>query len=106
MPELPPRRRTLIVLLSWAHQRGDLVKVTCGHCPGERYYLPGDLLQVFGDLDVNALPRRMRCGRCGRRGNMEVDVRPLPAAERQRVTVRRLVEVKVRRIPVWRDEGP
>jgi hypothetical protein len=47
----------------------------------------------------------MTCERCGRRENLDVDVRLPSAMERDRIKVRRLVEVKVRKRPVWRDEG-
>lgn len=104
MPDLPPRRRTLVVLLSWAHQRGQLVQVACGYCPCVRHYVPGDLIRLFGDIDVQGLGRRIRCERCGRRDNMDADLRQPPAAEPQRMTVRRLVDIRIRRTPVWRDE--
>jgi hypothetical protein len=35
---------------------------------------------------------------------MRATFETLPAAERQAIRVRRLVDVKTRRIPVWRDE--
>jgi hypothetical protein len=106
MPDLPPRRRTLIVLLSWAHARGHLVQVGCGFHSGVRYYVPDDLIRLFGDVDVQSLERKMKCSRCGRGDNMEVDLRLPSAAERQRMTIRRLVDIRVKRIPVWRDDAP
>ena len=106
MPEQPPKRRTTIWFLSSAAQHGQLVWVDCGYCHdrhGRRYYDPGDLMQLFGDVDVNRLNRAMKCERCGRKDNIECDVIVLAAAERTQITVRRLAKIEVRKRPVWRD---
>lgn len=106
MPEQPPKRRTTIWFLSSAVQNGQLVWVDCGYCHdryGRRYYDPGDLIKVFGDVDVSRLSRAMKCERCGRNDNIECDVIVPVAAERERIAVRRLVKIEVRKRPVWRD---
>ncbi|WP_292643949.1 hypothetical protein [Mesorhizobium sp.] len=106
MPEQPPKRRTTIWFLSSAVQNGQLVWVDCGYCHdryGRRYYDPRDLMQLFGDVDVNHLGRAMKCERCGRKDNIECDVIVPVAAERARITVRRLAKIEVRIRPVWRD---
>jgi hypothetical protein len=66
--------------------------------------LPEDLRGIFGDADVNSLSRRMRCEAC-RKKEISAEVLIPVASERARTTIRRLVDVKVRRVPVWRDEG-
>jgi hypothetical protein len=107
MPEQPPKRRTTIWFLSSAVQHGQLVWVDCGYCHdrhGRRYYDPGDLIRLFGDVDVTRLSRAMKCERCGRSDNIECDVILPVAAERERMSVRRLVKIKVRKSPVWRDD--
>ena len=106
MPEQPPKRRTTIWFLSSAVQHGQLVWVDCGYCHdrcGRRYYDPGDLMRLFDDVDVNHLSRAMKCERCGRSDNIECDVIVPVAAERARITVRRLAKIEVRKRPVWRD---
>lgn len=60
-------------------------------------------MQLFGDVDVNRLSRTMKCERCGRKDNIECDVIVPVAAERERIAVRRLVKIEVRKRPVWRD---
>jgi hypothetical protein len=86
-----------------AHASGQLVRVSC-HCrDGERYYEPADLIQIFGDVDVYRLDQAMKCERCGRR-DVDVDVRLPSAMERAKIKVRRLVEIKVTKRPVWREE--
>jgi hypothetical protein len=53
---------------------------------------------------VNRLDRSMKCERCGQGDNIDVDVRLPSAMERDKIKVRRLVEVKIRKLPVWRDQ--
>jgi hypothetical protein len=107
MPDQPPKTRRIIWLLSLAAAHRQLVWVECGYCRrSRRYYEPDDLKQLFGDVDVNKLARKMRCERCGRNDQMECDVILPPAAQRASMTIRRLVEIRVKRIPVWRDVKP
>lgn len=103
MPEQPPRSRNLIWPLSRAQAVGQLVRVRCPICPGWRHYEPADLQCLLGDVDVNAVSRRMHCERCGGHG-MRAEVFIPVAAERARLKVRRLVAIKIKRVPVWRDE--
>jgi hypothetical protein len=103
MPDLPPRRRKLIWLLSSAHDAGQLVRVSCHRHDDARYYRPADLIQIFGDVDVNRLDQSMKCELCGRQ-DLDIDVRLPSAMERDRIKVRRLVEIKVTKRPVWREE--
>ena len=72
MPEQPMKRtRGIIWPVSNAHATGQLIRVACGYCPGERYYLPNDVVQVFGDIDIHTLAYRIRCERCGRGDNID-----------------------------------
>lgn len=104
MPDLPPRRRKLIVLLSMAHASGQLVRVTCRCRPDDRSYEPADLIDIFGDVDVNRLDEAMKCERCNRGDNINVDVRLPSAAERARLRVCKLREIKIFKRPVWSAE--
>ncbi len=74
MPEQPPRSRHLIWTLSQAHGVQQIVRVRCGHCPGKRHYLPCDLQQLLGDVDVQRLSRLMRCQQCGNADEIETHV--------------------------------
>jgi hypothetical protein len=65
-----------------------------------RYYQPDDLRRLVGDVDVHGIARRMRCERCGRRDEIQAEAFIPVAAERIRLRVRRLVEIKVRKMPV------
>ena len=102
MPEQPPPKRPSAWTLSKAHGACQLVRVRCGHCNITRHYQPADLQRLAGDVPASAI--KMRCEKCGKREWMRATFETLPAAERQGIRVRRLVDVKTRRIPVWRDE--
>jgi hypothetical protein len=106
MPDQPPKTRNIIWHLSAAAEIDQLVWVECGYCRIRHHYEPRDLIRLLGDADVNKLARRMKCERCGRKDNMEADVYLPVAVERVSMTIRRLVEVKVRRVPVWQDVKP
>jgi hypothetical protein len=47
----------------------------------------------------------MKCERCGQGGSIEIDVRLPSAMERDKIRVRRLVEIKIWKLPVWREEA-
>jgi hypothetical protein len=102
MPEQPPSKRPSAWTLSKANDSGQLVRVRCAHCNITRHYLPADLQWLVGDIPADAI--RMRCEKCGKREWMRVSFENLPAAERQGIRIRRLVEIKLRRVPVWQDE--
>ena len=104
MPEQPPKRPGIIWPLSSAHDVGQVLRVTCGWCPGKRHYLPSDLQQLLGDIAVHAVAAKMTCERCGRRDAMSAYAFIPVASERQRLRIRRLVKIKVKQVPVWRDE--
>ena len=48
-----------------------LVRVRCTYCKRQHNYLPEDLIQIFGDVDVDSLMQRMVCEK-GDHGSMDV----------------------------------
>jgi hypothetical protein len=46
----------------------------------------------------------MKCEKCDHKEYLDIDVLNASAAERATFKVRRLVGVKVKRLPIWRDE--
>jgi len=48
-----------------------LVRVTCRYCKRTHNYRPDDLIQIFGDMDVDSLMTRMKCEQ-GHAGMMDV----------------------------------
>jgi hypothetical protein len=102
MPEQPAPRRPSAWTLSKAAEAGQLVRIRCQHCNIRRYYEPGDLHRLLGDIPANAI--RMKCERCGLREYVAASFVHLSAAERQATSVRRLAEIRMVRRVVWRDE--
>lgn len=87
-----------------SQRREFLVQVQCGRCRPIRHYQVDDMITVYGDLRVIGMEHHMRC-ECGYE---RVSARlKLPSAmERSEITVRKLVEIKIIKRPVWRDEKP
>lgn len=92
--------------LSDAHRNGQIVTITCHWCKISRHYLPDELRQVTGDVEVDHCALRMRCERCHRREYLDVKGWVPSAADRMRITFRRLAEVRMVRKIVWRDQLP
>lgn len=69
----------------------------------EMRYEPAGLRQAYGSAEVDDLMFMMKC-RCG--GPVDVKGQVLSAEARQKVTMRRLVQVYYERRHVWRDEKP
>ena len=79
------------------------VKVTCAYCKRTHHYFPTDLMQIFGDVDVDSLADRMRCI-AGDHGTLRVEAISPTGREGVGMRVRRLVGFKIKRIPVWKEE--
>lgn len=73
-------------------------------CFETRHYLPADLKAVLGNIDCDDLDEHMRCERCGRSDCMRAGAFVPSAQERQAIRIRRLVSVKLKKIPIWRYE--
>lgn len=101
MPE-PYRKRDYP--LSNLNQGGRrYVRVRCSYCKREHVYFPDDLIQVFGDVDVDSLMHRMKCEGCGDRGTMLVNAISPTGSDAVGMRLRRLVAIKIKHVPVWRD---
>jgi hypothetical protein len=59
--------------LSNAHETGQLVLVRCGLCNVKRWYLPSDLKEIFGDIEVELVGSKMSCERCGKNDCMHAE---------------------------------
>ncbi|MGS1093137.1 hypothetical protein ACVCNR_00950 [Aquamicrobium terrae] len=81
-----------------------LVRVTCRYCKRSHVYRPDDLIQIFGDVDVDSLMHRMKCE--GGAGHGQLDVKGfLPSgSELVGLRIRRLAAIKFQRVPVWKDD--
>ena len=80
-----------------------LVRVSCSYCKRSHVYYPADLIQIFGDVDCDSLMVRMSCEGCD---NGSINVKGFVASGREAVglKIRRLVAIKVRRVPIWRED--
>lgn len=80
-----------------------LVRVTCRYCKRTHNYRPDDLIQIFGDMDVDSLMTRMKCEQ-GHAGMMDVKSFSPTGSEAVGLRIRRLVAIKIQRVPIWRED--
>lgn len=100
---MPAPNRHRIFPLSALNQQRSLVRVTCRYCKRSHNYYPDDLIQIFGDVDVDSLMGRMRC-EAGDHGPLDVKGFIPTGSDAVGLRIRRLVALKIRRVPVWREE--
>lgn len=101
MPE--PHRRPEFPL-SRLNEHLQLVRVRCAYCKSAHVYRPDDLIQIFGDVDVDSLMHRMRCENGADHGSLDVRAFLPTGSDAVGLRIRRLAAIKLQRIPVWRDE--
>ena len=58
---MPSPNRHNIFPLSALNEQRSLVRVGCRYCKRSLVCYPDDLIQIFGDVDVDSLMDRMRC---------------------------------------------
>ena len=102
MPE-PYWPKTKEYPLSRLNQGLQLVRVTCQYCKRSHAYRPDDLIQIFGDVDVDSLMHRMCCEN-GDHGSLDVRAFAPTGKEAVGLRIRRLVAIKMKRVPVWRED--
>ncbi|WP_192183280.1 hypothetical protein [Mesorhizobium amorphae] len=103
MPETyAPKRRDYP--LSNLNDTLRLVRVRCRYCKRSHNYFPSDLIQIFGDVDVDSLMDRMKCENGADHGKLEVEAFSPTGREAVNLRIRRLVALKIHRVPVWREE--
>ena len=83
---------------------GQLVRMRCGFCRRTLHYRAEDLIQLYGDVDVDSLLGRLRCEAGADHGTLDVRAVFVTGAEAVGLKVRRLVSIRIRREPVWREE--
>lgn len=90
--------------LSNLNQGRQMVRVRCSYCKRTHNYFPSDLIQIFGDVDVDSLMRRMKCEGCNSPSSIRVEAFSPTGSEAVGLRIRRLVAIKIQRVPVWREE--
>jgi hypothetical protein len=100
---MPSPYRTKPYPLSNLNQGLQVVRVSCSYCKRSHVYRPDDLIQIFGDVDVDSLMYRMRCEN-GDHGSLDVKAFHPTGSEAVGLRIRRLVAIKLKRVPVWRED--
>lgn len=92
--------------LSKLNDARQLVRVRCAYCKRQHHYYPTDLIQLFGDVDVDSLAGRMTCENAqnGSHGLLDVAAIFPTAYEAVGLKIGRLASIKFKRVPVWRED--
>ena len=97
-------RRERVFKLSHAERENQIIRIYCGLCRKARRYFPKDMITLLGDQPVYDLADDMKCDDCKRRGHMTARCESIVGSDIGRKQVRRLVEVKTKKLAVWSDE--
>lgn len=99
-PYWPKHRKKNSFTLSDAGRNNDVIKVSCRYCKRARLYETGDLIEAFGDIEVDDVIVKMHeCRQC-RSSFHSLDVSAIGRRDRAaRGIIRR------KRVLVWRDES-
>lgn len=102
MPE-PYRKKAYLISMAEKHAR--YAMIWCRYCKQERYFRLAELRAVFGDIDCDDVVDRhnWRCTNCDKGARVDLELKDPPADGSG--IVRRLVEIKTIKRPVWRDES-
>jgi hypothetical protein len=81
-----------------------LVRVRCRYCKRTHCYVPSDLIQLLGDVDVDSLAHRMKCENGADHGFLDIEAFAPTGREAAGLSIRRLMAIKISRVPVWRED--
>ena len=89
--------------LTQADRNRTLVQVRCAYCKRVAHYHPVDLIEIYGDVEVDDLMVKMRCEAGKDHGRLDVRCVSPSAEEMQGIRLRRLIGIQLRRIPIWKE---
>jgi hypothetical protein len=102
MPEPYWPKRKGAYTLSMAERNRTLVRVRCPYCKRVAHYHPVDLIEIYGDIEVDDLMRRMKC-EAGNHATLDVRCISPSASEAVGIKVRRLTGILLQRVPLWKE---
>ncbi|SCB38940.1 hypothetical protein [Rhizobium hainanense] len=105
MPEKAPTRVDVLSAptLSYYATGSYYVKIDCALCRVKRFYEPVDLLQLCGNISVRHIAKQFRCEQCNRKDYLTADLVSSPSNELVGMNLRRLVQIRIIRKPIWKD---
>jgi hypothetical protein len=97
-------RRERSVTLSVVEPYQQIVRVHCGYCNTKRVYLIKDVITLLGDVPIYSMERAMKCDHCGRSDGIEARCDAVQSSDIGKLKIRRLVGIKMVRVPIWRED--
>jgi hypothetical protein len=83
---------------------GMLVKMNCRQCRSVHRYHPADLVALCGDIPIYEVASWFRCEKCATRDHLKAGWDTVMGPDIGKTRVRRLVRVRMVRVPEWREE--
>ncbi|PWE54032.1 hypothetical protein DEM27_22195 [Metarhizobium album] len=99
-----PAVRAKAFTLAHAHESNLYVRVHCKWCRISRLYYAKDILRLCGDVLIDEVPPQMRCEKCRRKDHLDAQYDTVYGPDVGKTKIRRLVEIKTIRRPIWIDE--
>ena len=90
--------------LGKAEEGGRFIRVTCTWCRRSHVFYPRDIIRLIGNVPFLYLEEYFHCTGCDKGAYMKVKIEAPSAEERIGLVVRKLVEIKTVRRPIWKDE--
>lgn len=108
MPEPYWPKRKNAYTLSHARKHYEIARIWCRYCKTERHFWIDDLKQLFGDIECDDVVYQpgWACVQCRKDGTLEFELVRPSAADRQKMTIRRIGKIRYVRKVEWRDEQP
>lgn len=99
-----PYRKKDQFTLSGGGVHGMLVKVRCGGCRNVHRYHAADMIKLYGDIPISELEQQLWCETCDTRRYLNVNWQTVYGPDVGTLKVRRLVQIKQVRVPIWKEE--
>ena len=105
MPEKPASRTDVLSAptLSSYSNGSYYIKIDCALCRLKRFYEPVDLLQLCGNITIRRIAQQFRCEQCNRKDYLTAEMLSPSSNELVGMQVRRLVQIRIIRKPIWKD---
>lgn len=97
-------RREGAVTLSVVEPYLQIVRVHCQLCHTKRVYLIKDVITLLGDLPAYRIGHAVRCEQCGHKEYVDARCDSVQASDVGKLKIRRLVGIKIVRVPIWRED--
>lgn len=105
MPEKPASRTDVLSAPTPSSYSGGsyYIKIDCAHCRAKRFYEPVDIQQLCRNISIRRIAQQFRCELCNKKDPLTAEMLSPSSKELVGMEVRRLVQIRIIRKPIWKD---